>query len=80
MLNQDAVNPIATFLDNAKAGSSFVKNASWTLTNLCRGRPLPQFSKIKRAISSLAKVLVENVIDDILADVCWAFSYLSDGG
>ena len=57
-----------------------MRNASWTLSNLCRGRPAPPFSKIMRAISSLAKVLVENDVEDILIDVCWAFSYLSDGG
>jgi hypothetical protein len=28
----------------------------------------------------LAKVLIENDVDDILIDVCWAMSYLSDGG
>jgi importin subunit alpha-6/7 len=35
---------------------------------------------VARAISSLAKVLVENDVEDILIDVCWAMSYLSDGG
>jgi hypothetical protein len=80
VLNEGAVPPIATILDKAQPGSSFVRNASWTLSNLCRGRPAPQFSKIQRAISSLAKVLVENDVEDILVDVCWAFSYLSDGG
>jgi len=33
-----------------------------------------------RAVSSLAKVLIENDVEDILIDVCWAISYLSDGG
>ncbi len=57
-----------------------VKNASWTLSNFCRGKPPPEFSKLKRAISSLAKVLIENEQEDILIDVCWAFAYFSDGG
>jgi importin subunit alpha-1 len=47
-----------------------VRNASWTLSNFCRGRPAPDFSK----------VLMENDLEDILIDVCWAMSYLSDGG
>lgn len=33
-----------------------------------------------RAIPSLAKVVIENDFEDILVDVCWAISYLSDGG
>jgi hypothetical protein len=57
-----------------------VRNASWTLSNFCRGRPPPDYNKVQRAIPSLAKVLIENDIDDILVDVCWAMSYLSDGG
>jgi len=28
----------------------------------------------------LSKVLIENDVEDILIDVCWAMSYLSDGG
>ena len=36
-----AVEPIANILDNASPGTSLVRNASWTLSNLCRGRPAP---------------------------------------
>jgi hypothetical protein len=50
------------------------------LSNLCRGRPAPPFSKVARAVGSLAKVLILNDVDDVLTDVCWAMSYLSDGG
>lgn len=75
-----AVGPVSDILDNANAGTSLVRNASWTLSNLCRGRPAPLFDQVERAIPSLAKVLIENDLDDILTDVCWAISYLSDGG
>jgi hypothetical protein len=71
---------ISDILDRAVPGSSFVRNASWTLSNLCRGRPAPPFAKVQRAVSSLSKVLIQNDVDDILTDVCWAMSYLSDGG
>jgi importin subunit alpha-1 len=57
-----------------------VRNASWTLSNFWRGRPAPDFSKVKRAIPSLSKVLMEKDLEDILIDVYWAMSYLSDGG
>jgi importin subunit alpha-1 len=67
-------------LDNSPPGTSFVRNASWTLSNLCRGRPAPNFSKVARGIPTLVKVLVENDVEDILIDVCWALSYLTDGG
>lgn len=80
MISAGAVSPIADILDRAIPGSSFVRNASWTLSNLCRGRPPPDFMRVQRAIPSLAKVLIENDVEDILIDVCWAVSYLSDGG
>lgn len=80
VINAGAIKPIADILDRAQPGSSFVRNASWTLSNLCRGRPAPDFKKVIRAIPSLSKVLIENDLEDILIDVCWAMSYLSDGG
>lgn len=80
VINAGAVGPIADILDRIPPGSSFVRNASWTLSNLCRGRPGPPFNKVVRAIPTLAKVLIENDVEDILIDVCWAISYLSDGG
>jgi hypothetical protein len=46
---------------------------------MCRGKPQPEFHKIRRAIPSLLKVFVENESDEILVDVCWALSYISDG-
>lgn len=56
-----------------------MRNASWALSNLCRGRPQPQYALVKRAIPSLIKVLIENDKEDIITDICWALSYLSDG-
>jgi importin subunit alpha-6/7 len=90
VISAKAVEPISRILDQALPGTSLVRNASWALSNFCRGminsyfiligRPSPDFEKIKRAIPSLAKVLIENDNEDVLIDVCWAMSYLSDGG
>jgi len=43
VINAGAIYPISNILDVAQPGSSFVRNASWTLSNLCRGRPAPNF-------------------------------------
>ena len=56
-----------------------MRNASWALSNLCRGRPQPDYHLVRRAIPTLIKVLVENDKEDIITDICWALSYLSDG-
>lgn len=58
---------------------STLRNAVWALSNLCRGKnPPPDFAKVKICLPQLAKVLC-NTDPDLLADACWAISYLSDG-
>lgn len=79
VINSGALERIAMVLDQAPPGTSFMRNASWALSNLCRGRPQPEYNLVKRAIPSLIKVLVENEKEDIITDICWALSYLSDG-
>lgn len=79
VINSGALERIAMVLDQAVPGTSFMRNASWALSNLCRGRPQPHYEHVKRAIPSLMKVLIENDKEDIITDICWALSYLSDG-
>lgn len=74
------MDPIADLLDRTQQGSSILRNAAWTLSNFCRGRPQPDFDKVKRCIPSLVRVLVLTSQEEILQDICWALSYLSDGG
>ena len=75
-----ACGQISDLVDQAPPGSSFTRNASWTLANFCKGRPMADFKYLKRSIPSLTKVLIENDSDEILTDIAWAFSYASDEG
>jgi hypothetical protein len=50
----------------------------WTISNLCRGKPAPDFETIKPALSILSQVLMSNDIETI-QDACWTLSYVSDG-
>lgn len=85
VLNAGACQPIANLLSNlldnptAGFGQSFMRNASWTLSNFCRGKPPPEFEQIVPAIPVLARVLAVTDQEDILTDICWALSYISDG-
>lgn len=56
---------------------SLVRNASWAVSNCCRGKPQPPFATVRHALPVLAHLAKRQDID-ILTDACWAFSYLSD--
>ena len=65
-------------LTGAENKPSLRRNAVWTISNLCRGKPAPNFHLVSGAIPVLASLL--NCADNqIITDACWALSYLSDG-
>jgi len=56
---------------------TLLRNATWTLSNLCRGKPQVPFSAIKASLPVLSKLLYIPD-DEVQTDACWAFSYISD--
>jgi len=77
VLAAGAMNPLLSQLhQNSK--TSMLRNATWTLSNFCRGKPQPNFEMVKPSLTSLAQ-LVHSPDDEVLTDACWALSYLSDG-
>eukprot|EP00484_Ammonia_sp_Unknown_P020154 CAMPEP_0197035638 /NCGR_PEP_ID=MMETSP1384-20130603/13374_1 /TAXON_ID=29189 /ORGANISM="Ammonia sp." /LENGTH=806 /DNA_ID=CAMNT_0042465723 /DNA_START=144 /DNA_END=2564 /DNA_ORIENTATION=- len=57
---------------------SFQRNFVWTISNLVRGKPQPEWDRVACVIPII--LLYLNCTDlEVLTDTCWALSYLSDG-
>lgn len=77
VLSAGAMNPLLQQLhQNSKL--SMLRNATWSLSNFCRGKPQPEFEAVKPALPTLAQ-LIFSPDEEVLTDACWALSYLSDG-
>ncbi|PKA48398.1 Importin subunit alpha-1a [Apostasia shenzhenica] len=77
VLENGALMPVLAQL-NHHARLSKLRIATWLLTNLCKGKPPPEFEQIKPAIPVL-KFLIHTNDEEVIHIACWALAYLADG-
>ncbi len=57
--------------------SSLVHHCIWTLSNLCRGRPIPNYHYTKHATQVFCWAIINIKNYEVLSNSAWALSYLS---
>lgn len=77
VLQSAGLNPIMRIVGET-GRPSLMRNATWTLSNLCRGKPPPPLEWVTPALPTFTQ-LISSIDVEVLTDACWALSYLSDG-
>ncbi|XP_023231466.1 importin subunit alpha-5-like [Centruroides sculpturatus] len=76
---QRGILPPLLKLINPDTPVPFLRNIAWTLSNLCRNKnPPPSFEVVQACLPALAQLIFHSD-EEVVADACWALSYISDG-
>jgi len=81
-LQHDVLGPlletVVAELHSGFANGELTKNTTWAISNLCRGKPSPDWNQVCPALPILAQLLFSEA-EDLIGEAGWAVAYMSDG-
>ena len=80
VLQHGGMERVLVLIEATATASQMVplRNACWALSNFVRGKPQPAMDYVVLAVPMLARLLTLQD-EELLIDVCWALSYVTDG-
>ncbi|KAJ6323350.1 hypothetical protein OIU76_010795 [Salix suchowensis] len=77
VLRHGALIPLLAQL-NEHAKLSMLRNATWTLSNFCRGKPQPPFEQVRPALPALERLMTKSklLLRQVSVHDLWSSSYI----
>ncbi|XP_071954885.1 importin subunit alpha-1-like [Antedon mediterranea] len=76
---RNGVIPPLKALIGPDTAATFLRNITWTFSNLCRNKNPSPPAAVAQAVLPTLTDLIYHCDNEVLADACWALSYLTDG-
>jgi HEAT repeat protein len=77
-LQAGMIVPLLQILTDPQCPKSMMRNATWSVSNLFRGKPPPPFELVIQALPIVSQ-LIYSTDAEVATDATWALSYISDG-
>eukprot|EP01027_Heterolobosea_sp_BB2_P017559 GEZU01024857.1.p1 GENE.GEZU01024857.1~~GEZU01024857.1.p1 ORF type:complete len:247 (+),score=21.16 GEZU01024857.1:45-785(+) len=72
-----AIDALKRLLVMPKLSTTILRNVAWTVSNLCRGKPVVDIQYVPQLLEILRQYIYHNDTE-MLSDASWGISYLSD--
>ncbi|KAJ6247577.1 importin alpha [Anaeramoeba flamelloides] len=79
LLEQPVIDSVINHFKNTQSSEhqKCIEIAAWLFSNLCRGKPSPEFDRVKKIINFLAPYITAEVTNTTI-DATWCFCHLSN--